>query len=162
MGFYECIYDCGDGDYCVDCSSSLDDFGSPPSFIVKCKKHTLVKGVKFKYNLSDFIKNFTYMTDGEDEYKSHIYDVEFIEMRYTEVKGGFLPIVQMFVSNLHTFKESKKLFFSVFDDAPSWKFLPDGRIKITLIFQEGSIHRVVSNKKLYWCYKERKVMELSS
>jgi len=52
MGIYECIYDCGDENYCVSCFS-LDD--CPPGWAYICKKHQLIIGNKFKYDLKDFI-----------------------------------------------------------------------------------------------------------
>lgn len=37
MGFYECIYECGDGNYCVSIGSSLDNFES--TSWIYCDKH---------------------------------------------------------------------------------------------------------------------------
>jgi hypothetical protein len=48
MGFYECVYNCNDDDYCVDCASSLDNFQSI-SMLLTCKKHKLEIGSVLKY-----------------------------------------------------------------------------------------------------------------
>jgi len=56
MGFYECIYDCGNGNYCVNCTSSLQGFKSPPAWLVICDKHKLDVGQVWQsYSLANFI-----------------------------------------------------------------------------------------------------------
>ena len=52
MGFYECIHDCEDQNYCVSIVSSLDDFQST-SWIF-CEKHKLPENRIQIYNLFDF------------------------------------------------------------------------------------------------------------
>lgn len=177
MGFYENIYDCGDGDYCVDCGSSLDGFAS--SWIMRtCKKHKLVKGVKLDLNITVFINTFRKIHPeleaararcaGDIDY-ADLYNigqtlvtipVEFVEKRQTPVRGGSLEVVQLLASgtdlDVSLLDDQKKLFFSAFDDAPSWEVLPDERVRLTLLFDMSMVRfgPLYCGREVWWNWEK--------
>lgn len=154
MGFYECIYDCGEDNYCVDCGSSLDNF-SGSWWLSVCKKHELKVGGKFKYNLYEFIKKFT--KTGESIQKN-VYDVEILEIANVEVKCGRMTIVRMKTDlDCSKMNESKKIFYSMLDDAPSWKKTKGGYI-ITLPFSNNAVIRnIYTGNRVYWNWEKNKI-----
>lgn len=152
MGFYECVYDCGlseDGteNYCVDCASSLDGFQSPPYFMIICNKHKGVKGDKFRYDLSHFIKKFSKCKSKKD-----IYDVEIIEISDRCVK---------FKTDLDCsdFNPRDSITFSCFNDSRSWERNLDGTYNICTVFSQNLISRKRSEKlNVYYDWNTNKVV----
>lgn len=117
MGFYECIYDCGDGYYCVDCASSLDNFQSPPSFLIICPKHQLVKGqVWEKYFLARFIEKYS-KRDSKIDYKPY-YQVKVLD--FVPYKNFNLVKFEVEDFDVSRLDESKRIYFSQFSDEPAW------------------------------------------
>ena len=56
MGFYECIYDCGDNCYCVSIDTTID-IDSQPSYIL-CAKHKNNKSI-IKCDIYNFMRRYS-------------------------------------------------------------------------------------------------------
>jgi hypothetical protein len=116
MGFYECVHDCGDNCYCVSIGSSLDNFEST-SWIF-CEKHKDPKNRKTYYDLTNFTRKFSNKMTRQKimadtvSIKSNARGIILVklELKMNEGQFGRLEL-----------KESKKLYFSEFDDEPSWR-----------------------------------------
>ena len=123
MGFYECVYDCGDDNYCVSICSSLDNFES--SSWVLCPLH---KNVAKHYNLFKFLKRYSANPH------SIWTQIKILESRpnqrnQTITKFELVNFPKEKINELKLI-ESKKIYFSEFDDEPSWTIIDD---KVTLI-----------------------------
>lgn len=118
MGFYESIHDCGDGCYCVAIGTSLDDFDS--THWIYCTKHKDPKHRNIYYNLTNFTKRFAeksmfkMVTGTIIDSKKNARNVTLIKLELNITKEEF---------DLFNLKDSKKLYFSEFDDEPSWSFV---------------------------------------
>lgn len=144
MGIYESIYDCEDGNYCVDVGST---YGPEINWLHICDKHSLKIGSKLKYNLSNFLikhaKNCNIITQ-------KIYDVEVIDIKMNPVKGGELKIVRLRTTfDCLLLKENTKIFYSIFNDAPSW--IQDGDSCIlTLVDTNNFPRKCYTGNEIYW------------
>lgn len=149
MEFYECIYDCGEGNYCVDCGTSLGNFKSPPTFMIICKKHQLGKGAKFEYDMSDFMEKFS-----SDGVSKNIYNVEVIDFSGPYVRFR----TDLDCSN---FNIRDIITYSCFNDAQSWE--KDGNNYIvTLRFSRNNIVlKKCEDKYVYPNWTTLKVMRYS-
>lgn len=122
MGFYESIHDCGDNCYCVSIGSSLDNFEST-SWIF-CEKHKDSNNRKIYYDLTNFTRKFSnkmtrkYIT-------AKVVDLKFNTKKMSLVKLELNLSVDEF--NKLELKDSKKLYFTEFDDEPSWQII-EGKI----------------------------------
>jgi len=112
MGFYDCIYDCGDGHYCVSIVSSLDNFQS--TSWIYCDKHKHEDRV---YDLFPFLRRYSKVA-------KHIWTrIQIVEQKFN-AKGVRLSQVKLLdIPDLDALqlKESKKIFFSEFEDEPAFK-----------------------------------------
>lgn len=113
MGFYECVYDCGDDNYCVDMSSSLDNFKSC-CLCLCCEKHKLKIGGKYKYNLSSLYKNRQII---------FYHDVEIVDLKddYVRMK------VTLDVNLLD--EKNKKYFLMFGEEVSSWEIIGEKKEK---------------------------------
>jgi len=160
MGFYEYVYACG----CVNCTSSLDNFESPPYYILTCDAHTLKNGNKFKYNLSKFIQKYwkkNHLTNTYVDF-SHkfIYDVEVLDF-VKHISNNFNIVKFKTNLDISCLDETKQIFFSEFDDQPSWIKTDniDNTTIITLIFESNAIERVIEPHNLIYDWKKNCVRE---
>ncbi len=132
MGFYELIYDCGDSNYCVDCVTSLD-FNAKPYFLKICSKHKLEIGKVFvDYSLNDFIKKYStknYCKSGT---------VKVLDIK----KHKNMSLVKLEVEDfdISTLSPSKIVYFSEFNDEPSFSIINNKTIIID-IFSDYKIKR---------------------
>lgn len=150
MGIYECVHDCGDGDFCVSIGSSLDGFKDTQW--ICCNKHKkIAPGSKFKYNLTRFINQFS----NENTY-DNIYDVEVVDLKNMQIRDGTIQIVRFklgtsFQDVMSNLIESRKINFSIFDnDVTSWEQINDTEYIITLQFFTNDIHRPIYNGNEYY------------
>lgn len=146
MGFYECIYDCGDGDYCVEIGSSIDNFNNIDT-VLTCDKHNLCIGSKFKNNLTNFIRKH-----GIRQVKNNSFNCEILDVKSTKVKNGKLTVIQLKTDlDCSSFKESSKLYYSVFNYSPSWILDSDGKYIITILLRDIIIQgRYCDDKSIFW------------
>lgn len=142
MGFYESIHDCGDDCYCVSIGSSLDDFKSE-SWIY-CNKHTDKENRKKSYNTLNFKRRYSKSTDKAS------YDFEIVGTK-TNAKGLKLAKIKI-KSHIPAenilkgmkLEESKKIYFSDFDDCPSW-YIENNELFIIDILDENNVHYYVDS-----------------
>lgn len=123
MGFYECIYDCGDKNYCVSIGSSLDNFKS--TSWIYCEKH--IKCDKY-YDIFNFLRRYA------TNVKHHSTRIKVIDTKMNS-KGIKLSKIELIDVTEIKFKEfnlddRKKILFSEFNDEPSWNTVEDGKIII--------------------------------
>lgn len=142
MGFYETIYECGDNNYCVDIGSSLDNFQSH-SWIF-CDKHK--HNHKLYYNMYNFMRRY-----------SKLPSIFSAEVKIIEIKSiGFanptkklikLELVNTDINDINKWNlyESKKVYFSEFNDDPAW-FVVDNKIYIIDIYVESDMHESIDSK----------------
>lgn len=120
MGFYECVYECGDGCYCVSIGSSLDNFEST-SWIF-CSKHKDPNSRKVYYDLTNFTRKFsnkitrTRVTAKVVDTKLNARNILLTKLELNLTPDEF---------NKLELKDSKKLYFSEFDDEPSWQIIEE-------------------------------------
>ena len=109
MGFYECIHDCGNDNYCVSIGSSLDNFESISWMF--CDKHKLRKEMQCRYKLSQFLRRYSKSTS----YTLVNVQIEDIFGKYVVMRifngGTLLPLLQ----------PSNMIYFSQYNNEPSWK-----------------------------------------
>ncbi len=157
MGFYECIYDCGDGNYCVDCASSLDGFKSPPSWLFICDKHKLAVGQIWQsYSLTNFISKY-----GK---KSHMFP---LDQKFQVKVIGYEPyknfhLVKLQVEQFDTgiLDEKKQIYFSQFSDEPAWT-VSNGKTILIDIFVQNNIKRVRNtNPDICYDWNKNQVRQL--
>lgn len=120
MGFFETIHDCGDGNYCVSIVSSLDDFKSISW--VHCQKH---KNNPKYYNIYNFLKRYS-TNPFNFNTRINILDSKKNSRDKTLTKFELIDVSK---EKLNEFKllESKKIYFSEYDDLPSWNII-DGKV----------------------------------
>ena len=126
MGFYECVHDCDDDNYCVSISSSLDSFESI-SWIY-CEKHKLSPNY---YDIFNFLRRYS-------QNPTHLFTrINIIETKQNHNKRDISKIELMDVTKkmFDNFKlnEMKKIYFSEFDDCPSWEVVDNKIIIIDYI-----------------------------
>jgi hypothetical protein len=138
MGFYECIHDCGEGNYCVSIACSLDGFESPPSWIF-CNKHKGGVNRITDYNLLNFSRRYSNMLTHKS-CRANILESK------TSTKGVKLQKIELLNVDLKDLGliESKKMYFSEFDDAPSWYVEDDKVIIIDLLNEYNTYDHVDS------------------
>lgn len=118
MGFYECIHDCGDNCYCVSIGSSLDSFQST-SWIF-CAKHKDPNNRKVYYDLTNFTRKFSnkmtrkYVTAKVVDSKINARKISLVKLELNLSIDEF---------NKLDLKDYKKLYFTEFDDEPSWQII---------------------------------------
>lgn len=112
MGIYEIVYDCEDGDFCI-----MGDFCIP------CKKHKHAVGMKCKYNLDNFFKK--YLKSGQILDKTY-FDIEIIDSFYlnkiTLTQSITFDVIKIKNAPLFNFDESKCIYFSDYNNEPSFKY----------------------------------------
>ena len=157
MGIYEFVYDCG----CVDISTTLS-VNDVPSFCRICQEHKLKIGNKFKYSLHKFI--YQYWRKENDRMmnfdNNYVYDVEVIDIVQHHSKK--YDIVK-FKTNFDTthLNPLKKIYFSEFNDEPSWSNIDDYSVLI-LIFETKHISRASEKQNLGYDWKNHDVYELQT
>ncbi len=158
MGFYECIYDCGNGNYCVDCASSLDGFKSPPSWLIICDKHKLDVGQVWQsYSLANFISKY-----GK---KSHMFPLDqkfqVKVLGYEPYKKFHLVKLQIDQFDTEILDEKKQIYFSQFADEPAWT-VANGKTILIDIFVQNNIKRVRNtNPDICYDWNGNKVRQLT-
>lgn len=154
MGIYECILDCGDSNYCVSCSGSLDNFQSVELVLI-CEKHKLKTGQVWpEYSLENFIskykkKNYTFPINKH-------YHVKVLD--FTKYKDFYLVKLEVDNFEITGLDESKKIYFSNFLDEPAWSTSSNKTILID-VFRQTNIPRTktCNNKNVYYDWEENKV-----
>lgn len=126
MGVYRTTYRCG-------CYSQGDSY-SNDLICGTCDGHKRIIGSKFKAYFCGFIKKYRRRDDLTVHPKS---DIEIISCIRKDFGNKYTHIYQ-FKTNLDCskFDLAKQLFFSDFDDAPSWQLLEDGNYLVTLYEHE--------------------------
>jgi hypothetical protein len=190
MGFYESIYNCEDGDYCVNTGSSLNNFQSNDWTCI-CKKHELKVGNMFIYGMIDFILQYKkdnvniennirqyletdeyfcnnlfpdedlndekFITDLR-EFENKYYEIEIIQIENIVIKNcQESTLVKAKVKNMDwsIFDKYKKIYFSDFDDAPSFD---EQTNTIILYFDNNKIKRTHNkNNNMVYNWLTRKV-----
>lgn len=120
MGFYECIHDCGDNCYCVSIGSSLDNFES--TSWIHCSKHKDPNNRSTYYDLTNFTRKFSdtmtkqKVTAKVIDKKLNAKNIMLIKLELNMTTNEFAKL---------KLKESKKLFFTEFDDDPSWQIIKE-------------------------------------
>uniref|UniRef100_A0A6C0BCW6 Uncharacterized protein n=1 Tax=viral metagenome TaxID=1070528 RepID=A0A6C0BCW6_9ZZZZ len=166
MGFYETIFNCEDGNYCVSIGSTYDDFHSKDdlNWCILCDKHRDIKiGSKFKYNFGLFIEKFekrSLSSSNSLEDQDVIKDVEVVDMKDFTIKNGIITIIRFKTDlDLSNLDESKKINFSMFgnEEITSW----DDDI-ITTQFFKSCIHReLYRGSDIFYNWKTNKIVWLS-
>jgi len=138
MGFYESIYDCGDGCYCVAISSSLDMFKSTDWKF--CQKHKN-PDCRTYCKLSLFSKKYS------KSYCSIISKAKIISTK-ENTKGFTLAKIELDITidtfNKLNLMESKKIYFSEFNDEPSWQIIND-KIYVIDILSQFELFTVINS-----------------
>lgn len=163
MGFYDTIYDCGDGNYCVEICSSLDNFSS--SSWVFCNKHKDQKNRKIKYNLKNFLRKFSY--DKHNNYYNKFVTGIILD---TKNNNKNIELIKLELNiSLEEFNElnlnpSKQLYFSEFNDEPSFQVLNN---KIYIIDARSQFNEencvnspICNNKNIIFDWQSYKIMIL--
>ena len=158
MGFYECIYDCGDGNYCVGCASSLDNFQSPPSFLIVCPKHQLVQGqIWEKYLLRNFIGK--YIKRGNQVVWKLNYKVKVLD--FIPYKNFHLVKFEVEDFDVSGLDESKRVYFSQFSDEPAWSSSNGKTICIDVFTQNNIVRTHNTNQSVCYDWKTNQVRQIS-
>lgn len=118
MGIYETFLDCGDGCYCVSTWSTLCIETISEVYYSFCEKHKLKIGMKCSYSLANFIRRYSSMKPYKSLHKIEVIDMfgSFTVMRVIDGAKD-LPNLKLV--------ESKKIYFSDYNDEPSWKVVGD-------------------------------------
>ncbi len=158
MGFYECIYDCGDGNYCVDCASSLDGFKSPPSWLVICDEHKLAVGQVWQsYSLGNFISKYgkkSQMFPLDQKFQVKVLD-------WVPYKNFHLVKLQVDHFDTKILDEKKQIYFSQFADEPAWS-VSNGKTILIDIFVQNNINRVRNtNPNIFYDWNGNKVRQIT-
>lgn len=141
MGIYEFIHDCGDGEYCISCWCSLDHKSSLSWNY--CNKHKIKKGGCYTYNTMLFCLRYS----GHKLYKK--YEMEIIdefESKNIYNKNSFTVMKLKGNSDSMNWetelqlKNSRKLFFSEYNDEPSWKIVGNDLIIIDILNTDSICH----------------------
>lgn len=120
MGFYECVHDCGDNCYCVSIGSSLDNFES--TSWIHCSKHKDINNQSLFYDLTNFTRKFSdkmtqiHVTAKKIDSKLNAKDIMLIKLELNMTTEEFAQL------NL---KDYRKLYFTEFDDEPSWQIIEE-------------------------------------
>lgn len=155
MGFYESIHDCGDGEYCVTIGSSIDNFSSI-QHVITCSKCNPKIGSKFKYDLSEFIKKHS---KNISDFTQKIYDIEVIDYKPTEVKGGYLNVIRMKTNlNCNLLNKSTQIFYTIYDNVPSWIDDGNGNFIITFVYTHN-VGPQIHNNNLWFFWNSYKLMD---
>jgi len=158
MGFYECIYDCGDGNYCVDCSSSLDGFQSPPSFLIVCPKHQLIQGQTWeKYMLEKFIEKYS-KRDSKVVYKPY-YQVKILD--FVPYKNFHLVKFEVDDFDVTGLDNSKQIYFSQFSDEPAWSKSNGKTICIDAFTQNNIVRTHNTNQSICYDWQKNQVRQIT-
>lgn len=128
MGFYECVHDCGDNNYCVSVGSSLDNFES--TSWIYCPKHKSRKNRNLRYNLCNFIRRHA-KTIGKCIYSK----IKILQIK-TNDKGVRLMKAELLDFDISTLGliDSEKIYFSEFNGESSWEII-DGKVYIITIYE---------------------------
>jgi hypothetical protein len=157
MGIYECIWNCGNGNYCVSCCTTLDN-DNTPWWLKICKAHELVVGNTYTYSLCKFIKRYS---AGLSTFMDDCVKATLLETKKNS-KGLTLVKLNVTMFDLKQLSSSKIMYFSEFDDAPSWKILPDGTVELIDVFvQENFVRVMCHNENIYWNYEKRDICNIS-
>lgn len=112
MGIYELVYECEDGDFCI-----MGDYCIP------CKKHRIGIGMKCKYNLCNFFSKYLSSSETLNE---KYFDIEIIDSFYlnkpTLSCSINFYIIKIKNAPLINFDQSKCIYFSEYNDEPSFKY----------------------------------------
>ena len=159
MGFYECIYDCGDNNYCVNCASSLDNYRSPPSWLIICDKHKLAVGQTWKsYSLGNFIGKYSKLQN-QTKWKPN-YQVNVID--FVPYKNFHLVKLEVDGFNILGLDESKQVYFSQFSDEPAWS-ISNGKIILIDMFIPSNIIRVANtNRDICYDWAKNQIRQVTS
>lgn len=158
MGFYECIYDCGNGYYCVDCASSLDGFQSPPSFLIVCPKHQLVRGQTWeKYLMKNFISKYI-KRDNNIVWKTH-YKVKLLD--FIPYKNFHLVKLEVEDFDISGLDETKRVYFSQFSDEPAWTSSNGKTICIDAFTQNNIVRTTNTNPSVCYDWKKNQVRPIT-
>ncbi len=158
MGFYECIYDCGNGNYCVNCASSLDGFKSPPEWLVICDQHKLAVGQEWQsYSLSGFINKYSKL--GHQVQWKPSYQVKVLD--FAPYKNFHLVKLEVDDFDVSGLDYLKQVYFSQFADEPAWT-VSNGKTILTDIFVQSNIKRVCNtNPDICFDWNENKVRHIT-
>lgn len=153
MGFYDFICECG----CVSVTSSLDNFQSSDYWVI-CDEHKLEVGKEFLYDLTDFRRRHGCITN------QNFKNVKILDIQYN--KSRRLTYVKMKVQQFDTsnLKSSKKIYFSEFDDEPSFEQHSENAIIID-IFDSNFISgrkkmnpEKIQKEAIYFDWEEKKLI----
>lgn len=128
MGFYECVHDCGDNNYCVSIGSSLDNFSSTDWIF--CPKHQSQENRNLTYNLCNFLRRYS-----KKFCRDHICKIKIVETKVNS-KETTLIKAELFGVNVLDLKleNSRKIYFTEFNEEPAWNVI-DGRTFIIVPYE---------------------------
>lgn len=125
-----------EGNYYVSIACSLDGFASPPSWIF-CNKHKDCANRITDYNLLNFSRRYSNVPIHKS-YRANILE--------TSTKGIKLQKIELLNVDLKDLGliESKKMYFSEFNDAPSW-YVEDDKVVIIDLLNEHNTYVYVDS-----------------
>lgn len=150
MGFYEIIHDCGNGNYCVSIGAA--DFNN--CHWIRCKFHKEIrkKGSKFEYSLENFFRRY-----GFNRNRSY-YNVEVVD------SFSKYEVMRVFgaASISENLNPKKKIYFSQYNDEPSWKV--DGEDLIIIDHYYSSMIKpppIYEGNEYRFCWDTYKIVKVN-